>query len=278
MLIHRLTRQREVFVLERQRLGEILLEKENGAEPEAAFWTGRYLIEGELDKSGFNRDRMTLSARLISPKGGTSIPLEVEGPRGDLTVIVESVTAKVLTGLHVSPGTNDWRPQEEAEQFYEQAKWAQRWGLAREAQEAIESAWALGKRTEAVARLRIEAYLPEAYSVVGRRSLDIGLYNQPPLIPDVSSLAPIIRAVELCNESPPDMPQRRLHTNEWSNLELKVLDTANGLLDGFYQCVEARQGHEAQIAELRAQVRQLVLSLATPVNSKACLAVRDQAK
>ena len=273
MLVHRLTRERRVFVLERQHLGQVLFEKELGAETEAPFWTGRYLIEGDLDKSGFNRDRMTLSARLISPKGGASIPLEVEGPRGDQTGIVESITAKVLAGLHVSGGTNEWRPQEEAEQFYEQAKWAHRWKLEREAQEATESAWALGKHTEAVARLRIECYLREPYSVSLRRPFDMGLYYEPLLIPDVSRLTPVLRAVELCNESSHEIPQRKLFTNEWSNLELTVLDTANGLLDGFCQCVEARQGHEAQIAELRAQIRQLVSSLATPVNSKECLAV-----
>ncbi len=129
MLIHRLTREREVFVLERQHLHEALFERQLLVEDEREFWTGRYLLDGTIDKNGFNPAEMTLTARLASPQGGPAVTLEVSGPRTNLTALVEILTAKTLSALHKAPASDDWRPLAEADQFYQEAKWAYRWKL-----------------------------------------------------------------------------------------------------------------------------------------------------
>ena len=102
LLIHRLTHQREVFVLERQHMGELAFEKEL-QQDESPFWTGRYLLDGVLDQDGFQNDRTKLNARLSSVKGGPLIQMEVTGSRTNLPAMVETLVGQILVALHEVP-------------------------------------------------------------------------------------------------------------------------------------------------------------------------------
>jgi len=62
LLYSRLVSQKEVFVLERQRLEKAGEEKELGDREQRAFLSGSYLVEGIIDKEGASRERITLSA------------------------------------------------------------------------------------------------------------------------------------------------------------------------------------------------------------------------
>ncbi|HWI56944.1 MAG TPA: hypothetical protein VNZ22_06945, partial [Bacillota bacterium] len=78
----------------------------------------------------------------------------------------------------------------------------------------------------------------------------------------VSQLKPALRALELyCQETPPPIPAG--DSFEWFDLGLEMLNRAGGLLEGFYQAAELRQGRQQQLAELRSRTRQLVAMLET---------------
>ena len=250
LLIHRLTREREVFVLERQHLARALFEKELAPGEESPFWTGRFLLDGVLDKAGFDPNKLTLQARLVAPAGGAATPMEVAGPRTNLVPIVEALVAQVLAALHRNPGTNEWRPLEEAGQYYTEAEWALRWGLKAEAQAASESAWALGQRTREVAALRIRSYMD------GIPSFSANAGGLLPM-PDVARIAPATRALELfCADTARFGSTNLVADADWLRLGFATLDLASGLLEHFHQVVEARMGYEVPLKQLRFQARE----------------------
>jgi TolB-like protein len=272
LLIHRLTREPQLFVLERQRLAEALFETELAPTNEAAFWTGRYLIDGVLDKNGYDPQRVAVSLRLVSPEGGGTTAIEVSGPRHNLPAVVESLAEKILTRLRGVNSASDWRPSEEAEQFEDEARWAIRWGLWAEAQMASESAWALGRHTPAVAALRIRAYGDNIVPVSpGTGNIIV------PGQPDPAKLRPARRAVELFCENAALFFTNSLPTNTYAfTLGFEPFRSAVALLDGFYNVAELRVGHETDLAELRSALRHLepLLGRLVPTNANFQLAER----
>jgi hypothetical protein len=252
LLIHRLTKERDVFVLERQHLDEALFEKELRAE-ESPFWTGRYLLDGVLDKSGFEPERLTINARLMSAQGAAT-DIELAGPRTNLAAVVDALVVKVLAGLHRNPGVTEWNPGLEAGQFLDEARWAFRWSLWPEAQAASESAWALGLRTPELGALRIRAYGEEVMRVdPSRGNLAV------PAVPEAAKLKPAKRAVELFCENASLLPTNDLSADiEWFQLGLHTLLRAASMLDGFYTAAELRAGNEEALAGLRESTRRLI--------------------
>src|SRR6185312_9272933 len=51
-----------------------------------------------------------------------------------------------------------WNAADEAQKYFEEAKWALKWGIFQQAQSASESAWALGKQDMDCALVRLNAY------------------------------------------------------------------------------------------------------------------------
>ena len=60
LAVERLSREREILVLERQRMDLLSTEKELRGRDESAFWSGSHLLEGMLDRDGYSKE--TLSA------------------------------------------------------------------------------------------------------------------------------------------------------------------------------------------------------------------------
>ena len=268
LLIHRLTQERNVFVLERHRLAEALFEKELASDAESAFWTGRYLIDGVLDKDGYDAVRLSINGRLVSPQGGAPVTVEVSSVRSNLTEIVEMLATKLLTSLQSEKTSTDWRPLEEAKQFEDEARWALRWKLLPEAQTASESAWALGRRTPEVATLRIKAYT----GAVRRDMHGIGSIMVP-RYPSADALRSALRVVELCIENGP-LIFANSPTNNAATFAITfdAFERATALLDGFYYDAELRVGCEEKLADLRAGLRQLAVLLE---QNRPTRAVRD---
>ncbi len=161
LTIERLSRERQVFVLERRQMQMLSAEKELKGLDESAFWNGSYLLEGIVDRDGFVRETVTLSARLAPPKRGLPVIIEVSGSRTNLSEVVNRLAARVTEGLKLGARDTPWNPDEEANQFFEEAKWALRWKITREAQAAAESAWALGKHNMDCALVRVQSYVSE---------------------------------------------------------------------------------------------------------------------
>jgi hypothetical protein len=167
MLIARLTHERELFVLERRRLDALSREQEMQGLDESSFWNGSYLIEGTLDRDGFSRENATLHVRLTPPQGGTPVEVDVAARRGDSAALVEQLVQKILQSLRRSPVATVWKPEAEAAKYFDEAKWALKWRMHKAAQVAAESAWALGKRDEACAMVRIKSHLAEVPPAAG---------------------------------------------------------------------------------------------------------------
>jgi TolB-like protein len=164
LAIQRLSQERQFFVLERQRLQLLGDEKELKLD-DSAFWNGSYLLEGVVDQNGHARETITINARLTPPKGGAPLLIEVSGSRTNFAEVINRLAAKVDEALKINATASEWKGAEEAAQYFDEAKWALKWGVLPEAQAAAESAWALGKRDPDCAIVRVRAYVLEVSEV-----------------------------------------------------------------------------------------------------------------
>ena len=80
LTINRLVHQPELFVLERRRMEALGAEKEFN-DGDSAFWNGRYVLDGIIDRDGYRKDTVTINARLIPPDGGQPIAIDIAGSR-----------------------------------------------------------------------------------------------------------------------------------------------------------------------------------------------------
>jgi len=158
LTIQRLSEERQLFVLERQKM-QLLSEEKELKSDESAFWNGSYLLDGTVDQNGYSPETVTITARLIPPKGGAPLLFEVSGSRTNLSEVVNHLAGKVTELLNVHSTVPEWNATNEAAQFFEEAKWALRWGVYSEAQAAADSAWALGKGDLDCASVRVKSYI-----------------------------------------------------------------------------------------------------------------------
>jgi hypothetical protein len=158
LAIQRLSREPQLFVLERQKLAEAGQEKFLLAD-ETAFWSGAWLLEGVADQSIYSKQTITLNVKLAPAQGGSPVRFEVSGSRTNLAEVINALAAQVVAALKLHSPAQEWNAAEEAAQFYEEAKWALAWGVHQQAQTAADAAWALGKRDLECALLRGKAYV-----------------------------------------------------------------------------------------------------------------------
>jgi Ca2+-binding EF-hand superfamily protein len=156
LTIQRLSQERQLFVLERQKMQLLAVEKDLKLD-DSAFWNGSYLLEGVVDQNGYSKDTITISARLTPPKGGAPVQFEISGSRTNFTEVINQLAAKVNEALKVGSTVPAWNAADEAAQYFDEAKWALKWGVYSEAQAAADSAWALGKHDMDCATVRVRA-------------------------------------------------------------------------------------------------------------------------
>jgi EF hand len=166
LTIQRLSQEKELFVLERQKMQLLSEEKELKAD-DSAFWNGSYLLEGVVDQNGYSQETITINARLTPSKGGTPLMMEVSGSRTNLAAVVNQLALEVNKALKINSTAKEWNAADEAAQYFAEAQWALRWGSYVEAQAAADSAWALGKKDLAGALMRVKAYLAEVSPKAG---------------------------------------------------------------------------------------------------------------
>ena len=248
----RLSREPQLFITERQRMHSLAAEKEWNDFDESEFWDGSFLLDGTLDNAGYSPDTITISARLIPPKGGTPLQIEASGRRADLSQVINQLVIQVLQHLKLRVTSAAWNSTEEAEQFYAEAQWALKWNLSPQAQAAAESAWALGKRTTESARLVIRAYvenLPEN----GINGSDIPVYQ----VPNASWFAPLDRGVEFFVQNAPVL---FAETNSLASFQLglRLVRPALGQLESYYYAAEQRADEAEALLSLRDKVRRMI--------------------
>lgn len=252
LLLERLSRQPEVFVLERRKIQALTAEKELKGMDDSAFWNGSFLLEGTIDRDGYSERTLTINARLAPPRGGPSQDMHLSCARTNLAEAVDQLARLVITALKLRPATAPWSPAEEAEQYRSDADWAFRWGLLEQARAASEAAWALGLHSEPLARLRIRAYAQDVWP------LDLGIGNiEVPGLPNPQKLGQLNRALELFVQDwklePPD--GGRLN-DQWYLMGSRLFRASAAMLDGFYRWVDLRDDN--QLAETRRLTRHLL--------------------
>ena len=190
LLTRRLVQQPQLFVLERKQLDKLADETalSGGA---ADFWNGAYTLEGGIDRDRVKAGITTVDVRLTSAKS-VAKEFHVSGPTDQLSSLVEQMATNITAALTLKTGPSiTLSPLEEAANYYDEAKWAFRWQLIPEAQQASEASWALGLHRPDVAILRLRSYADprtleygEAFALNGvRRSLELALDQMRRAVP-----------------------------------------------------------------------------------------------
>jgi Ca2+-binding EF-hand superfamily protein len=249
LTIQRLSEEHQFFVLERQRM-QLLGEEKELKSDESAFWDGSYLLDGTVDQNGYSKETITINARLTPPKGGAPLPFEVSGSRTNLAEVINRLAAKVTELLKVQSSVPEWNAADEAAQYFNEAKWALRWGSYAEAQAAAESAWALGRRDANSAMLRVRTYMisPDA----GKTAI----FYPPKERPDAQNIGSALQALEIYNESIRNLPPNEPKVDsDWYRLGLDNLTVASRVLQVFNWSPDYYEPVSEKLAELRATVR-----------------------
>jgi hypothetical protein len=269
LLYDRLINERNIFLLERRRLDLLSEENQLNNARENTFWNGSYLIEGVIDKMGYQKGTVTIEARLTPPDKMHIRMVDVSGPRTNLSEVVNHLATKILAMLPRNGGSPEWNPQAEAERYFQESQWMFRWGMFQEAMSAGEAAWALGKQNREVAQLRIKAYQASAGDPgicvvlndeervffglqINPNVLDFGQIGGYASAPRPEQFADMIRAAELFQSafSSYATKDKRLDP-EWLNLGETILNQTSLWLRYYYFTVEARSGQEDKIEDAK---------------------------
>jgi Ca2+-binding EF-hand superfamily protein len=260
LAIQRLSREPQFFVLERQKM-QLLSEEKELKLDDSAFWNGSYLLEGVADQNGYSKEIITINARLTPPKGGAPILIEVSGSRTNLSEVINQLALKVDDALKINSTVKEWNTADEATQYFDEAKWAVRWGVHSEAQAAADSAWGLGKHDEDCATIRIKAYMNDVPDVVAP---NVTILNNSPgfhyvhinELPDPKYCDIALNALELYREFsqilPPDEPKA---DSDWYQLGINDLAATSRVLRHFNYVPESQKPVAEKLAELRALAR-----------------------
>jgi len=151
---HRLMKEKNVFVNERWSLGQVFFETELEKQFKKEFWTGSMVIEGTFELKG---DQIEAQLILNGKDDSKSEKIKFTGKKGKLPQLVEKMSRVIVekVGKEVS---GSWDIKEEAEKYFKEAQWAYNCGLYKNAQQAADASWALGKKTPEVLILKIKTY------------------------------------------------------------------------------------------------------------------------
>lgn len=257
LVAHRLAQERELFVLERRSMERLTAEQELDGLTGVTFWSGGHVVEGTIDRDAAERDALRVVVRLTSP-GGQPTNVEVSGPRANLAQLADTLVRRVLETLR-RPPTTVWRPEEEGVRFLEQALWARRWGLWREAAAAAESAWALGLQGPDQAALRLDVL---AGSTQPEKLIWPGTRDHGPILrrpPDAANLGYAERALAGWLAQGRSMTHEQLLKEPiWLALGLAALNRTGQTLADYYHAAEYRAGLEDRLMQLRQTAREVV--------------------
>jgi hypothetical protein len=235
------------------------IESQSNESEENTFWNGSYLLEGVIDKAGYQKDVVTVEAMLAPPDKKEILSVEASGARTNLPAVVNELASKILAALKKQRGPMEWNPQAEADRYFAEAQWMLKWRMFQEAKSAGEAAWALGKQNDEVAKLRIKAYQGcagdpgicivncEEKRVVFGQLINLHVNNSSEAAtcasaPEPEQFTDLVRAGEIF--------QNTFHSNaasfqepdpSWLNLGASILGQTSLWLRYYYFTVEARR-------------------------------------
>lgn len=268
LTLERLVREKRLFVLERKRMRALSEEKELSGAAAEPFWNGKYLLDGAIDRNGFNPEVVTISARLIPP-GGNPVLIEVSGSRTNCGEVVDQLAGKVLAALNLKASPAAWNAVDEADKFFKEAQWNLAWKIFPQARQAAEAAWALGKRDADCMNLRVRTFMPPPDAGV--------IYFPPRERPGLDKIDDAIQAARLYQEFSQNLPADEPKPDSaWYKLGLDNLAIATRVLQQFNWSPEFYEPVADKLAELRAQARALaqLLSRAPSVHDSYFVGTR----
>jgi hypothetical protein len=256
LVLLRLSRQTNLLVLERRKLLDVAFEKDLAARSER-FWSGAYLLDGIVNKAGVSPNQTTVSARLIAADRSVT-NIEVSGARTNLAAVVEQLITKALNVLKVDAAA-PWDQQSEAREHAEEAAWSLRWGMYPEAQAAGDSAWALGFRTRRLAVTRTLAHARDYAAFGPSFSSTASAYRRIILVdrlPSRERFESIYRGAAILHDFLTSDPDAVSYPEVYPAV-CEFLGSSGNILQAYHFSMEARQGLEDQLAELRAMSRKI---------------------
>jgi curli biogenesis system outer membrane secretion channel CsgG len=265
LAIERLSREPQLIVLERTKMQMLAAEKDLKGLNDSAFWNGSYLLDGTIDRDGYSPGKVTISARLVPPRGGAPVAIEVSGSRTNFPQVINQLAEKIRESLRLSGTAAPWNPADEAQKYYEEAQWALKWGLYEQAQSASDSAWALGKQDMDCALARLTAYIRPipAIDPQWETSHIVNLAHPLPAImetnrPDPLEIDQVLHVLQLYEQF-----GRTLSTNDpqqdspYYITGLLALEKATGVLRHFHVHPESQAEVNEKLADLRAATRRV---------------------
>ena len=263
VLVRRLLHRKEIFLLERQKLQPLAQEKKLKGLADAPFWTGSFLLEGTLDRNGYNRETLTLSARLTPPGKRAPIDFEVSGRRSDPLPLINELASKILSAIGTRQQSQEWNAADEANRYFEEARWALNWRMEAEAQAAADAAWVLGRTDLDCALVRVKAHLamttpqPPAYYGYDRPENPLLVWEHVDRSPKRIALA--LRMLEAYDEFDRTLgPDEPSVSSAWYAIGIQALGAASQVLQLFH----CRPAPGADIAEQLSELRDLTRQVA----------------
>jgi len=301
LVYQRLTEEPRFFVLERERMESLAQEKGLNAD-DSKFRNGSYLLEAVVDQNGYSPATLTLDVTLTPPNGGAPLRFTLQGSRTNAAALINEMALKTAELLKIAPITKTWDPAQESAQFFQEAQWALKWSVFKEAQMAADAAWALGKKDEETAQARIKARL-SSLRFAGKSDEEV--FRKPQLrryfqtkketneffravkedfpngfvmevtisninvvgalvAPELQDIEDARRVLGLFDET-----KAALAVTNWDmaspvpGLGVDALVQVSRLLKVYYVCDKLRPTVEANLADLRADARQLARWLST---------------
>lgn len=257
-----LMKEKKIFVLDRWNMKELVWEKSLDYGKGSSFWTGSYLIDGtieHLDSAG------NIKVNLYIRKSGNTDKkmIETTGNKEGLNKMVEEIKVKLLKTLDLEKDIIPWELQKEAEQYCQEAVWANNYGLYDVAQRASDAAWVLGCRTTELNFIRIKSYCGELYQNVffvhlGYWTLDSYLQETPNPQNYIDSMIYALQIYEefLKNEPGFLVGDSNEVIDTWEYLGANVLRVASRVLAGAHsKGLYRTEPYKDRLATLRYNVR-----------------------
>jgi len=139
-----LSREDGVFLVERSMMESLQMEKSLSGDGRP-FAASAWLTEGNLELPINERDRSLRLSLLLTSGNGRKESIEVSGTRDDLPKLLQQARDSVMHALG-KKGAAAWNAQEEAEAYYQRARWYDKLDMVAEAESALQAAWALGRQ------------------------------------------------------------------------------------------------------------------------------------
>ncbi len=265
LLAERLVRQPQVFVLERQHLGALEMDKEFIAGTEPPEWAiARFVVDGEIVQNGLEPDKIVLRIKIEPPQHQSPTVFTVAGSQRQLAQLVDETAARIIASIGRPMRESQWQPQEEAQRFCREAVSAERIGLDEEALAAGEASHALGYRSEELIALVVRQSCRKAFS--GRGGLSEG-YDRAQVDEATLDIGLVQHALELAGDQMTDGSELKVllkpvHISGWTKggPEPEVLLTAARIIR-YYLETDRYDTHRPELETLRTTLRATVEKL-----------------